>query len=327
VAEDAEAVAARRSDPEVAELQSWEPPYPIERARDLVSEIVQREDPQPDEWWMLTIVGADDSKILGDIVFKLGWEGRSAEVGYTLARSAWGHGYATEALAALVERLFDGFDVSRIGAMLHPENSGSAMVLERTGFEFEGRTRLSYWIGDENTDDLIYGITREGWETWRTRPRTPPGHVDLIEVTSENAAAVNRLVTHQSQRKFVSPVTQSLADALVPPMVDGRLVEPWYRAIQAGDEIVGFVMLALANDVHVEPYLWRFVIDRLHQRRGIGASALESVIDQCRVWGADSLLVSWTPGRGSPAPLYLGRGFVATGKFEDGEIEARLVID
>jgi diamine N-acetyltransferase len=211
--------------------------------------------------------------------------------------------------------------------MLHPENSGSAMVLERTGFEFEGRTRLSYWVGDENTDDLIYGITREGWETLRTRPRTPPGHVDLIEVTSENAAAEDRLVTHQSQRKFVSPVTKSLADALVPPMVDGRLVEPWYRAIQADDEIVGFVMLALTNDVHVEPYLWRFVIDRLHQRRGIGASALGIIIDQCRVWGAESLLVSWGPGRGSPAPLYLRHGFVATGKLDDGEIAARLIID
>jgi diamine N-acetyltransferase len=74
-------------------------------------------------------------------------------------------------------------------------------------------------------------------------------------------------------------------------------------------------------------YLWRFVIDRRHQRRGIGVRALETVVDQCRVWGVESLVVSWAPGRGSPAPLYLGRGFMATGKVEDGEIEARIVID
>jgi RimJ/RimL family protein N-acetyltransferase len=327
VAEDAGALAARRSDPEVAELQSWEAPYPIERARDLISEIVRRPDPEHDEWWMLTVVRTEDSAILGDIVFKLGWGGRSAEVGYALAREAWGHGYATEAFSALIGRLFDGFDVTRIGAMLHPENTRSAMVLERTGFEFEGRTHLSYWVGDENTDDLLYGITRAGWDSWRKRQRTAPDHVDLIEVTSANAVAVNRLATHQSQRRFVAPVTKSLADALVPPMVDGRQLEPWYRAVEADQEIVGFVMLSLPNDVHIEPYLWRFMIDRRHQRRGVGSRALEIVIEQCRTWGAESLLVSWAPGRGSPAPLYLERGFVATGNVDDGEIEARLVID
>jgi len=324
---DVDALVARRSDPEVAEFQSWSTPYPLERAHAMVSKIIQQPNPVPDEWWMLTIVNTEDSTILGDIVFKLEWGGRSAEVGYTLAREAWGHGYATEALVALVECLFERFDTTRIGAMLHPDNIGSAMVLERTGFEFEGRTRLSYWVGDENTDDLIYGITREDWESWRARRRTPADHVDLVEVTSANVAAVNRLATHHSQRRFVSPATKSLADALIPEVVDGHQLEPWFHAVRADGEIVGFVMLSLANDVHLEPYLWRFIIDRRHQRRGIGGRALEIVIDQCLTWGAESLLVSWVPGRGSPAPMYLERGFVITGNVEDGEIEARLIID
>jgi diamine N-acetyltransferase len=62
----------------------------------------------------------------------------------------------------------------------------------------------------------------------------------------------------------------------------------------------------------------------MHQRRGIGNLVLDTIIEQCRAWGADSLLVSWVPGRGSPERWYLARGFVPTGRIVDGEIEGRL---
>ena len=44
-ADDAEALAARRSDPEVARYQNWTAPYSAERARTLVDEIVAMEGP------------------------------------------------------------------------------------------------------------------------------------------------------------------------------------------------------------------------------------------------------------------------------------------
>ena len=56
----------------------------------------------------------------------------------------------------------------------------------------------------------------------------------------------------------------------------------------------------------------------------IGKRVLERAIEQCRAQGAESMLVSWTPGRGSPEPMYLQRGFLPTGEVVDGEIEARL---
>ncbi len=84
------------------------------------------------------------------------FDGRSIEIGYTLDPSAWGQGYATEAVHALTERLCSNDQVTRISAILHPDNVGSAQVLERTGFQCEGHTRLSYWVGDDNSDDLLY---------------------------------------------------------------------------------------------------------------------------------------------------------------------------
>jgi diamine N-acetyltransferase len=79
----------------------------------------------------------------------------------------------------------------------------------------------------------------------------------------------------------------------------------------------------MITEHHPEPYLWRLLVDRLHQRRGIGGRILERVADQCREWGATTLLTSWGEGPGSPRPFYLGHGFEPTGDIVDEETEAR----
>jgi diamine N-acetyltransferase len=210
--------------------------------------------------------------------------------------------------------------------MLHPDNRASAMVLERTGFLFEGHTRLSFWLGDDNSDDWIYGMTRADWAQWRDRPRTPPADVRLVPVTQENAAAVLGLRTHHSQQAFVAPMLDSFADALLPAIENGTPVVPWMRAIEADATIVGFVMLALTTVHHPEPYLWRLLIDRLHQRRGIASRVLDLVAGECRAMGDSTLLVSWSEGKGSPRAFYTAHGFVPTGRVVDGETEARLAL-
>jgi RimJ/RimL family protein N-acetyltransferase len=215
--------------------------------------------------------------------------------------------------------------VTRVEGMLHPDNTASAQVLERVGMLFEGQTRSSFWVGDENSDDWIYGMTRADWEAWRDRPRHRPGTVELVEITHTNRAATIALATHRSQQRFVAPVVRSLAEALIPPVENGVVEIPWYRAVAADGEIVGFVMVARSQPGPLpDPYLWRLVVDRMHQRRGIGGRVIDLVVEQCRQWDDTALLVSWVPGRGSPAPMYLARGFVPTGVVHDGEIEARL---
>lgn len=322
--DDAEALAARRSDPDVAALQSWTSPYPLERARHMIAEIGAVDHPRDGEWWMLTIAEADDTTAIGDLALHLGWDGRAVEIGYTLARSAWGQGYAAEAVAGLVGRLWESDRVTRIHAAMHPDNVASAQVLERTGFTYEGRTRLSYWVGEDNTDDLLYGMTRADHDSWITRPQAMPDTVRLVEITPDNARAVEALVTHKSQERFVAPVLCSFADALIRKVKDGVPVVPWYRAIDADGELAGFVMLTAVTDSRPEPYLWRLLVDRRHQRRGIGVQTLEAVVEVCRDWGAESLAVSWVEGRGSPEPFYRRHGFVPTGEVKEDEVVARL---
>ena len=82
-------------------------------------------------------------------------------------------------------------------------------------------------------------------------------------------------------------------------------------------------MLALSNEHHPDPYLWRLLIDRRHQRRGIGRKALELIEAEMRARGDTTLFVSWEEGKGSPAPMYLKLGFETTGRIADGETEAK----
>ena len=319
---DLDVLVARRSDPQVAAYQSWDTPYPRDRAEQLLRAATAMPGPADDEWFMITVVA--QGEIIGDLAVLMSWGMRTAEIGFTLAPAAWGKGYATEAVDGLLDYLLEDVGVTRVAGTLHPDNVASAQVLERTGFLYEGRTRSSYWVGDEVYDDLIYGMTAEDRRVWRDRPRHTPAEVELVVVDQSNEREVAKLSSHKSQERFVAPMTWSYADALFPEIIDGAPLVPWMRAIRADGELVGFVMLAQPTDHHPEPYLWRLLIDRLHQRRSIGLRALDRVVEECRAMGAATLVTSWGEGRGSPEPFYLAYGFEPTGGHIDHEIEARL---
>ncbi len=59
-----------------------------------------------------------------------------AETGYVFARDAWGQGFATEALEAMVE-LARRTGVERLEAICHVDHQVSANVLEKCGFQQE----------------------------------------------------------------------------------------------------------------------------------------------------------------------------------------------
>jgi RimJ/RimL family protein N-acetyltransferase len=60
-----------------------------------------------------------------------GWPG--LEVGWKLARDAWGQGYATEAGAAAIEWTWANLDAPRLISLIQPGNTRSVRVAERLG--------------------------------------------------------------------------------------------------------------------------------------------------------------------------------------------------
>jgi ribosomal-protein-alanine N-acetyltransferase len=63
-----------------------------------------------------------------------------ASTGYVLARDAWGRGYATEALRAIVD-IASRLDLQRLYALCHVDHQASWRVLEKCGFAREGVLR------------------------------------------------------------------------------------------------------------------------------------------------------------------------------------------
>ncbi len=61
-----------------------------------------------------------------------GWFG--LELGWTLARHAWGNGYATEAAGAAMSWAWTALSAPRLISVIHPDNTASARVAERLGF-------------------------------------------------------------------------------------------------------------------------------------------------------------------------------------------------
>jgi ribosomal-protein-alanine N-acetyltransferase len=78
------------------------------------------------------IISRTDDQLLGSSGF--GFQApHEAVTGYVLAKDAWGKGYATEALAALID-LAPRIGVTRLCALCHPEHRPSRRVLEKCGF-------------------------------------------------------------------------------------------------------------------------------------------------------------------------------------------------
>ena len=128
------------------------------------------------------------------------------------------------------------------------------------------------------------------------------------------------------QLPFVGTVAGALADAADYPQAN-----PWYRAIYAGEEPVGFVMISW-NCVPRPPeiigpwFLWKLLIDHRHQGQGYGAEAVRVVAELISQAGARELLTSSSVDpMAALAPFYERLGFVATGDLDvDGETILRL---
>jgi RimJ/RimL family protein N-acetyltransferase len=318
---DAAAFSAYRSDPAVAELQSWPTPFTLDMAERFIADL-PGDGPVKGEWVQIAVSG--DGELVGDVAVGLDASGRIATIGYTLATAHQGKGLAREAVGAVVDRLFGELGVHRVEASIDPRNIASARLVEDLGFDYEGTASSAVWFHGEWVDDDRYALTEEAHAAWQARPRHRPTDVRLVDVTPDNVSKLFKLRTHRNQQRFVATMPESFSDALVPEVIDDAPVVPWMRAVEADGELVGFVMLAEVTDAHPEPYLWRLFIDRRHQRRGIGDHILRLVLERLRDEGHHSLITSWETGPGGPEPFYRARGFVPTGRIVDGETEARV---
>jgi len=159
------AVHAMRADPAVARSMDFHPETPAQ-SRAWLTSIIASNQEQPRTAYNLAIVKRADSNVIGWI--GIGSSSRhpgegELGFGYMLHRSAWGHGYATEAARAIVGVGFTVLGGRRISAWCYADNGASARVLAKSGLRLERRYRDTEPKSGQPVDCLEYALCVDEW--------------------------------------------------------------------------------------------------------------------------------------------------------------------
>jgi RimJ/RimL family protein N-acetyltransferase len=87
---------------------------------------------------------------------------RVADLGYRLARSAWGRGYGREAVATLLDHGFTAVGLDRVIAQTRIDNARSRRLLEAAGLHYV-RTFRSLDDDSDGPPDVEYEIVAGDW--------------------------------------------------------------------------------------------------------------------------------------------------------------------
>ncbi|WP_052959080.1 GNAT family N-acetyltransferase [Methanoculleus sediminis] len=100
------------------------------------------------------------------------------ELGFWIAKSCWGRGYATEAVRAVIEYGFRVLGLHRIHAMHFSRNPASGRVMEKCGMMHEAHLREHARKWGVFEDVEVWGILRDDWRERCAPPeiRRSPEH-------------------------------------------------------------------------------------------------------------------------------------------------------
>lgn len=169
-ADDAQAFADYRSDPQVALYQGWNAPFSLDQARDFIGNMERACPWAPGEWHQVAIELRAPGILIGDVGVHVLKDGRQGEIGFTLAAEHQDKGYALEAVSRIIDYMVRELGLHRVQANCDPRNVRSVRLLERLGMRREGHTIVSLWYKGLWVDELWYAIL--GCE-WKARVSDP----------------------------------------------------------------------------------------------------------------------------------------------------------
>ncbi|WP_028594999.1 GNAT family N-acetyltransferase [Paenibacillus assamensis] len=147
------------SDPDVTEFMNVSSFTEESQAKDLIKLLDELS--QDNKAIRYSIIDKVSNEIIGSCGFNyLDFEHAKAEIGYDIAKTSWGRGYATEAIQSLLDYGFSTLELNRIEAKVEPENVNSAKVLRKLNFSFEGTLRQYEKINGVFNDLTMYSKLR-----------------------------------------------------------------------------------------------------------------------------------------------------------------------
>lgn len=107
---------------------------------------------------------AESSTLVGDVILMFhSVEHRSGEIGWVIHPGYSGHGYATEAVHALLHLAFDSLGLHRVTARIDPENEASLRLGARLGMRQEAHLIRNEWFKGRWADEIDLALLEEEW--------------------------------------------------------------------------------------------------------------------------------------------------------------------
>lgn len=106
--------------------------------------------------WIITL--RKNKTVIGSIrINSIEKKAKYGVIGYELHPDFWNSGYATEALAAVVQHSHSTMQLNRLEAWTSTDNIPSQKVLTNNGFVHEGTQRQKIWFRDNLWDVELFG--------------------------------------------------------------------------------------------------------------------------------------------------------------------------
>ena len=156
---DAATVQQLGGDYRVAEPTANMPhPYPDGAAEQWIGSLASSFESRTSIVYAITLV--DSGALAGAVsMLNISTQHSRAGLGYWIGFPYWSQGICTEAALALIQYANRTFGVTRFDGRCLAKNQGSARVMEKTGFLYEGRLVQHVNHRGSYEDILIYGLT------------------------------------------------------------------------------------------------------------------------------------------------------------------------
>jgi RimJ/RimL family protein N-acetyltransferase len=160
--DDLDGIHRYASDPEVT-AHMFYGPREQEETRAYVDGVIASQRDVPRRRWELAVVERRSGEVVGGCDLTMA-NAQESDLGYVLAREAWGQGFATELVTALVHAGFAELGLKRIFATCEITHARSQRVLEKSGLrrvrplERTTRAKGRWW------DMWLYEIRRHEWD-------------------------------------------------------------------------------------------------------------------------------------------------------------------
>ena len=271
--EDAEAVFAYASNEDTARFVSWDAHQTLEDSRRFLSWMEgQYKEGKTADW---AIMDKASSRIIGSLgIVSQDEQNRSCEIGYVIGREYWGHGLVAEALSRVQRFLFEETTVNRVQAICCQENTASARVLEKCGFQCEGVLRQYVRMKETFWDMRMYALLRTEWAKAHPELRDIRDKVLVEEARLEDLPDILTLqrAAYASEAELygyaIAPMTQTLED------IQTSFGEQVFLKAVLNGGIVGSIRARIAEGTC---FIGRLIVEPCYQHQGIGRRLLSTM--------------------------------------------------